>query len=289
MKTVAYMKNDAKQYEVLQWASLFLKNHQREPYVAEILLQHYLNEPRAKFLANMRDPIPLAIVEQFKKAIINHAKTGIPVQHIIGKTEFYGREFHVTKDVLIPRMETEELVQCVLKKIQTIEPLTIVDLGTGSGVIAITLALESSHHIYATDISGDALKVAKRNAISLEATVQFYEGDFLQPMIDEEIHPDVIVSNPPYIAKEDAEYLSDTVKDFDPDLALFADHHGLKAYETIIKQVRQLKSRPKHLFFEIGYNQGEAVTRIIRQAFPASDVSVYQDMNGKDRIIYANI
>ncbi|HEY4600788.1 MAG TPA: peptide chain release factor N(5)-glutamine methyltransferase [Cerasibacillus sp.] len=283
------MKNNAKQYEVLKWASLFLKEHQREPYVAEILLQHYLNISRAQFLANMRDIIPVAIFEKYKQAIYRHAKTGIPVQHIIGKTFFYGREFHVTKDVLIPRMETEELVQCVLKKTQTEESLTIVDLGTGSGVIAITLALESPHQIFATDLSDKALEIAQRNAASLEATIHFYQGDFLQPIIDQDICPDVIVSNPPYIARKDASYLSDTVKDFDPALALFADHDGLKAYETIVHQITKLNNHPKQLFFEIGYNQGEAVAKIIRQSFPIAQVSVHQDINGKDRIIHAQL
>src|SRR5699024_8831679 len=188
-KSVNNVQKHVKQYEVLQWASLFLKKYDREANVAELLLRHHLNMSRTEYFAHMRERIPAKVAQAFKSDIMKHAQTGIPVQQIIGYEMFFGRPFYVDENVLIPRPETEELVQRIIeharKTYVTNEPITIVDVGTGSGIIAITLALELPFAIvYATDISPDALAVAKKNATNLQAQVTFLEGDFLQPLID---------------------------------------------------------------------------------------------------------
>src|SRR5699024_2290147 len=206
------MVSSMKQFEVLKWAFSFLKKHGREESVAEILLQHHLQVYRAHYFTTMQENMNIELVEVFKQDVIAHAKSGIPVQHLTGKAEFYGRSFHVNKDVLIPRFETEELVHYVIQLVQTTygdEPITIVDVGTGSGVIAITLALELPNtHIYATDISESALQMAEKNALALNAPVHFLHGDFLQPVVDVKVSPQIIVSNPPYIRKTDLNHLS---------------------------------------------------------------------------------
>lgn len=283
------MKQPTKQYEVLQWASLFLENYQREPRVADILLQHYLQVERTKFYAMMHDTISDDIIEQYKAAIKAHAVSGVPVQHLTGYEVFYGREFAVNKNTLIPRPETEELVQHVIQKAKT-HPLTIVDVGTGSGIIAITLALELPHAtVYATDISRAALEVAEKNAKELKANITFLQGDFLQPVIAENIQADIIVSNPPYISRVEATLLSDTVKNFDPELALFAADNGLAAYSRIIEQSKQVVKSDTMLAFEIGDTQGEAVCTLIKKAYPASVVQTIKDINKKDRIVSTQI
>lgn len=279
-----------KQYEVLQWAFSFLKAHQREEKVAEILLQHHLNVSRAAFFARMTDPVPASVVDKFKRDIKRHSLTGVPVQHLTGYEYFYGQKFIVNKHVLVPRFETEELVQRVIHFVHehfSHKQITIVDVGTGSGVIAITLALQLPNAtVYATDISKDALQVAKENAKLLEASVRFLEGDFLQPMINQSINPHVIVSNPPYIGEEERESLSDTVKNFDPELALFADHDGLFAYEKIITQIKSFQKKPKRVVcFEIGHTQAREVTRMMEQHLTPKSIETLKDMNGKDRII----
>src|SRR5699024_5208617 len=281
-----------KQYKVLQWAFSFLNKYQREEKVAELLWQHVTQQSSTMFYANMQQDIDEATQRRFEELIYEHALHGTPLQHMIGSAPFYGREFVVNKDVLIPRFETEEVVFHVIEQIKQQlhdEKITIADLGTGSGVIAITLALELPHiDVYATDISEHALQVAQKNANEHHVKVQFSHGDFLMPMIKDEINPHVIVSNPPYIAKSERNLLADTVKDYDPELALFADNQGLAAYETIVKQVTKLASREKRLLiFEIGYEQGEAVLRIIKHTFPQSDIRILQDINGKDRIVSA--
>ncbi|MFC4024951.1 peptide chain release factor N(5)-glutamine methyltransferase [Oceanobacillus longus] len=286
------MTQSTKQFEVLRWASLFLEKHDREPRVAEILLQHHLHVTRSQFFMLMQDPIPQDIVNRFQADIEKHAETGIPVQHLTGFESFYGRDFTVNKHVLIPRPETEELVQHVIQHAENRdnERLTIVDIGTGSGVIAITLALELPHAtIYATDISKYALMVAKQNAEKLQANVTFLQGDFLQPVIGEGIQADIIVSNPPYIAKADAHSLSDTVKNFDPELALFAENNGLAAYQKIIGQAPKVIRKRGLLAFEIGHEQSETMHKLIHEVFPKSNVTTIQDINKKDRIVSAEI
>ncbi|UJL45996.1 peptide chain release factor N(5)-glutamine methyltransferase [Virgibacillus sp. NKC19-16] len=276
-----------KQYEVLNRASLFLEKHNRETKVAEILLQHHLHVSRSKFFTMMQELIPQAVIETFQADIHKHALTGVPVQHLTGQESFYGRPFSINENVLIPRPETEELVQHVINLAgQKDKQSVIVDIGTGSGIIAITLALEvPDATVYATDISKEALEIASQNANQLDAEVTFLHGDFLQPLIDQHIQADIIVSNPPYIAKRDAANLSDTVKNFDPGLALFADENGLAAYKKIIEQSQQVIKKHGYLAFEIGYQQSASVSALMKKAFPAAEVQTIQDINKKDRII----
>lgn len=278
-------------HEVLHRASLFLEKANREPKVAEILIRHHLGLSRQEWLLALRDPISEEKQMQIEADIKKHAETGIPVQHLTGYEEFYGRVFQVNKDVLIPRPETEELVLAVKEYLGAkTEPVRVVDIGTGSGIIAITLALELNHaEIVATDISAEALQVAKQNAQQWKADVSFLQGNFLSPIIQETTPFDVIVSNPPYIAESEAALLSDTVRDFDPELALFAEEDGLAAYHMIIGQVKQLPLKKDTLLaFEIGHTQGELVKKRIQQVFPDSQVEIKQDINGKDRMVLAS-
>src|SRR5690625_3446576 len=152
-KLVNNMKKTWKLHEILNWASRFLKENHCEEQIAEILLQHHLAVTNAEFYMRMQEMIPESTITAFKADIKKHVETGVPVQHLTGHEMFYGRKFLVNDDVLIPRPETEELVQQVIevgKSYPQGELLTIADIGTGSGVIAITLALELSHaQIYA--------------------------------------------------------------------------------------------------------------------------------------------
>lgn len=286
------MSKQMKIHEVLSWASLFLRRNNKEESAALLLFEHHLGWDRSKIYANLQDEIPGAVEQSFKQDVRAHVETGIPVQHLIGSTEFYGRDFKVNGDVLIPRFETEELVEEALRIIQSSEDeiKIIVDIGTGSGVIATSIACEAPRTcVYATDISEAALDIARENMTTHGASVTCCQGNFAQPLIDEEICVQMIVSNPPYIAYSEREELSETVREYDPSLALFADNDGLAAYEEIIKQAKQVLATKGVLLFEIGSTQGKSVTKIIRQAFPTSDIAILQDINGKDRIVRAFI
>lgn len=280
------------QYKVLQWAFSFLEKHRRERVVAEILLQFYTRKSRDQFYASMREQLPEHVVTKFKKAIKRHATLGIPVQHITKEAFFYGRKFFVNEDVLIPRPETEELIEKVIADVREMLPkrnVTIVDIGTGSGIIAITLALELPNAtLYATDISLAALEVAKKNASALGANVKFLHGSYLTPLIERKIELDYIVANPPYIAETERESLADTVVQFDPEIALFAANDGLAAYEQIVLDIKQMQAQKnQRIFFEIGYRQKEAVEVMLRNNLGVQTCTTYKDINGNDRIVFA--
>ena len=274
--------------EALNWASLFLKQHNREEKVGEILLIHVLGLSRLDFLMQLQDPMRPDQYKTFKQMVESHATTGIPLQHLTGEEQFYGRAFSVTKDTLIPRQETEELIYYLLEDLNKHPHLTdVVDVGTGTGVLGITLKLEQPHlNVTAVDISDAALSVAKTNAIRLGADVTFQSSDFLSALLETGRQVDVIVSNPPYIPYSDLDSLSDTVKNFDPHLALFSEEDGLYSYRTIIAGAKQVLRPHGLLAFEIGYNQKEAVTTFIKRAFPDATVETKQDMFGRDRMVF---
>lgn len=234
--------NHNKIYEVLHWASSFLKEHGKEERVAELLICHHLHMTRAQLFACLRDELNERIEKAFVADLEKHVNDHIPVQYLIGSEQFYGREFIVNPAVLIPRPETEELVEGVLKRINRLfskqEPVDVVDVGTGSGAIAVTLALENrSLRVSATDISPESLEVAKENAQRLGAEVEFWCGDLLQPLIQANRKVDVVVSNPPYIPEEDIASLSPVVKNCEPLRALVGGKDGLDFYRRFMSEL----------------------------------------------------
>ncbi|MCR6108245.1 peptide chain release factor N(5)-glutamine methyltransferase [Salipaludibacillus agaradhaerens] len=286
-----------KTYEALNWASSFLQQHNYEGTIGHILLMHHTGWSRTRMLTEQQTVLSSDLFAAFQHDV-RRAASGIPVQHITGKETFYDRHYHVNNHVLIPRPETEELVETLLTTLDNHkhlfnkneeEPLTIVDVGTGSGIIAITMALEvPSSHVSASDISAEALAVAKRNADSLEARVEFLHGDLLLPFIEKSYQADVIISNPPYIPIGDKEWMKGNVKDHEPSGALFAGEDGLEIYRRLVHQIPLVLSHPGIIAFEIGYNQGDAVTELLQQVLPLdSYIEVINDINGNERIVLA--
>lgn len=283
-----------KRYEALKWAAALLKNHYRDENIGEILLEYRLNLSRTDLLADIRQPLSAVDEAWLKEQVIRHAVHGTPVQYMTGQAPFYGRTFKVTPDVLIPRPETEELVyRCgkwAARFFPGRPPLSVCEIGTGSGAIAVTLALEHPEwHVTGTDISPRALAVAKENAAVLGAAVAFRQGDLLEPVKDEPF--DLLVSNPPYITGTEMDTLDDTVKDYEPHLALYGGRDGLDFYRRLIRGARSLfGSRPCLLLaFEIGAGQGQAVGSLIREAYPDRIIAltVEKDLAGLDRNVLA--
>lgn len=281
------MNNRKYIYEALQGASSFLTSKGREEAAARIILQHELGLSHAGLLASMREELEEEKFRKFWSKIELHA-LGTPIQHITGTEEFYGRSFQVNEHVLIPRPETEELIEETLQLITAYFPKgnpSIVDIGTGSGVIAITMKCElPAAHVVATDISETALVVANGNAKRLNADVSFKTGDLLEPIKDRKW--DVVLSNPPYISYEEAPDLSDSVRDFEPHSALFAENQGLALYEKMAEGLPHIVDKPSIIGFEIGYTQGEAVKKILQQAFPEASVYIKKDINKNDRMVF---
>ncbi|WKA50308.1 peptide chain release factor N(5)-glutamine methyltransferase [Planococcus liqunii] len=284
------MTKSRRLFEALNGASSFLKSKGREEAVARILLQHELGLSHAGLLSAMRDEIDEAAFKRFWSKVEQHA-AGVPVQHLTGTEEFYGRTFEVNEDVLIPRPETEELVEETLKLAAELFPAnnpSIADIGTGSGIIAITMKCElPGSRVTATDISEKALAMAKRNAQQLGAEVSFQLGDLADPICDRKW--DIVLSNPPYIAHEEAGDLADTVHDHEPHSALFADNNGLALYEKMAEQLPPLLNKPGIIGFEIGYQQGAAVESLLKTAFPNGKVYIKKDINSNDRMVFCII
>ncbi|MET3506770.1 peptide chain release factor N(5)-glutamine methyltransferase [Halalkalibacter oceani] len=277
-------------HEALRWASSFLEQRSLEQPVAEWLLRHYLQLDRAQLLMRLHDPVPGELITRLKQDLARHAE-GIPVQHLIGYEEFYGRKFIVNSDVLIPRPETEELVQAVLglKASRFADrTVTAADIGTGSGAIAVTLALEAPEiELYAVDLSEAALKIAERNAAGLGADVSFLRGDLLEPLLERGLKMDIVVSNPPYIPLADEQELAVHVKDHEPHLALFGGEDGLVLYRRMIGQLPAVVKAEAIIAFEVGIGQAEAVRDMLQHAFPKAETEIRRDINGKERIVLA--
>lgn len=227
-------------------------------------------------------------LKKYYKGDINDAikrlNMGEPVQYIVGDVDFYGNIIKVNKNVLIPRRETEELAEKVLKRIQVFDKPVTADIGTGSGAIAITLAKKLNTLVYASDISLKALEVAKENVAINKANVTFFEGDMLKPYIENNIKLDVIVSNPPYI-KED-EKIEDIVKNNEPHLALYAKNNGLEFYDSILKNASYVLKDKYLIAFEIGMDQGRNIEALAKKYLSNSIVEIEKDLSGKDRFIF---
>ncbi|HEM3726254.1 TPA: peptide chain release factor N(5)-glutamine methyltransferase [Streptococcus suis] len=208
-----------------------------------------------------------------------------PAQYIIGKADFHDLEFAVDERVLIPRPETEELVDLILQE-NSRAGLRILDIGTGSGAIAISLAkARPDWQVVAVDISTDALAVAQENARSNQVSVQFIQSDVLQAVTGQF---DIIVSNPPYISPDDKDEVGANVLTSEPHLALFAEEDGLAIYRQIAEQAGTFLKENGKLYFEIGYKQGQALTDLLALHFPEKRVRIIKDQFGQDRKVVAD-
>jgi len=215
---------------------------------------------------------------------IKRLNNGEPVQYIVGNVDFYGYILNVNKNVLIPRRETEELVEEVINRSKMFDNPVIIDVGTGSGAIAISLSNELKCRVYASDISDKALEVAKENSINNNANVTFFKGDMLKPYIENNIKVDIIVSNPPYI-KEDEE-IEDVVKNNEPHTALYAKNNGLEFYEKILKDAKKVLNDKYLIAFEIGQTQGEDIKTLVLKYLGKVNVEIKKDLSCKNRFIF---
>ena len=229
----------------------------------------------------------LEYLEKYYKGDISIAidklNKGIPIQYIVGNVDFYGNIIEVNENVLIPRFETEELVEKTIKRLKKKKNLEIVDLGTGSGCIAITLAKNLKCKMDAVDISGEALEVAKKNALNHNVDINFYLGDMLEPLTKKY---DLIISNPPYISYD--EEIMDIVKNNEPHIALYADNNGLKYYEQILSTCKDYIKAKGLIAFEIGYTQAEEIKNIANKYLKCK-VEIEKDLQGKDRFIFITL
>ena len=214
---------------------------------------------------------------------IKRLNNGEPVQYIVGNVDFYNSNFIVNKNVLIPRFETEELVQNTINFIKEYfnKQVKVLDIGTGSGAIAISIKKDIDSIVYATDISKEALEVAKENAKRNNADINFINTNIYDG-IKEKF--DVVISNPPYIRYD--EEIDEIVKKNEPHIALYADNNGLYFYEEILKNIKTILNNKYLIAFEIGKDQGAAINELKDKYLPESNILLKKDLEGRDRMIF---
>jgi len=247
---------------------------------AEVLLMHALHRDRSYLYAHSDDELTEIAWIHYGRYLHERMK-GKPTQYIIGRQEFYGREFRVTRDVLIPRPETEHLVEAAIARVQPGD--VVVDVGTGSGAIAITLALETKARVIATDISAAALSVARAQPFS--AGVHFLLTNLVDAFRDHSI--DVLVSNPPYVPRTDQPGLQREVRDYEPHVALFAGPTGLEIYERLIADAARVLRPNGWLLLELGYNSLDPVRAMLERGW--SDITAIPDLAGFPRVLAARM
>ena len=267
-------------------ACLLLRRQGKEESLARFLLMYILDERPQLFSNSLSEQMSKENEEKYFSLIEKHIKEDVPLSHLVGFEYFYDRKYKVTKDVLSPRMETEELIYKVIEyvKASNKNKFKILDLCTGSGIIAITLKKELeqvSVDIIASDISEEALEVAKENSQSHDATIKFIKSDIFND-IDDKF--DIIVSNPPYIDHKDEVTMQDNVLNYDPHLALFAEEEGMYFYRKIIEQANDYLNENGVIFFEIGYDQKDKIIKLADMNGYSAEV--YKDINGRDRIAF---
>lgn len=274
--------------ELLRESETMLDDTNKDCNVAKVLFYHLANKEPHQLYLMMDEEVEDELYQAFQAGIKRYMD-GEPIQYIKGKETFFSRDFIVNEDVLIPRYETEELVENILYKIddyfEDYESIDLCDVGTGSGAIAISLALEESKlNVVATDISKEALEVARLNAQELGANIEFYQGDMLESLIDREMKVDIFVSNPPYIPVE--QDIESVVKDNEPHVALFGGNDGLYFYRKIFSKVQSVIKDRALLAFEMGFDQRELMCQAVEHYFPNIPYEIIKDINGKDRMLF---
>lgn len=254
---------------------------------AMLLLNELCDHKGINLYMNMEEPVDADVQTDYLEDI-HRMEKGEPLGYVLGYERFYGYDFDVNENVLIPRPETEELTGQVLmisdSLLEKKDHPVVFDVATGSGAIGITVSLENKDlDVYASDISKEALEVAHHNNEKLRGSVVFVQGDMLDPFIDRNMHCDLLVSNPPYIPRN--EKMDHSVVDYEPNVALFGGDDGLYFYRKIFEKADQVLNPGGIMVFEMGWDQGKRLKDLASHYFPDAEVSVLQDINGKDRIL----
>lgn len=266
---------------LLQWGIAETGSEKR--LEAELLLCYVLGTSRALLLAHDDMEATEVQIEAYQGMIMQY-QSGAPLQYMLGTTDFMGLELQVTPAVLIPRFDTECLVERALQLLEPILQPTVLDICTGSGAIAIAIShYKKDAVVYAGDLSAEALRVATQNNAQCGTTVRFRQGNLLEPFSDLQGKVDLLISNPPYVTTEEMQVLPEDVRQ-EPRMALWGGEDGLYFYRKIVAAaVTQLNSNG-WLAFEVGWQQGDAVRQLLLD-HGFDDVKILQDWQGLDRVV----
>jgi len=253
---------------------------------SELLLMHVLDRNKAWLLAHGEDAVPEEACARFVE-LIERRYRGEPIQHLTGECEFYGLPFKVTPDVLVPRPDTEHLVEKVIGLAQRFEAPRIVDIGTGSGAIAVALAHKlPAAAVTATDLSQSAISVARENAAlnGVGERIRFLQGDLLAPLAGEQL--EIIASNPPYVPNTDRALIAVEVREYEPALALFGGEDGLDVYRRLIPAAHSALVPGGFIALEIGFTQAAAIESLLA-AHGFHRIEFTPDLQGIPRVASA--
>lgn len=280
--------------KLLNWVTEYLKDKGIDSprLSAELLLSDVLGFKRIELYIHHNEPV--AKPELYKlHSLVKRAGQNEPIAYLVGRTEFYSMEMEVNRDCLIPRPETELLVQRAIEFLRTREGAqSVFDLCTGCGCIAVAIAKNFPHsHIMATDISDHALASAEKNVEKhhLQDRIKLLSGDLFDPIIPhlDAGKFDLVVSNPPYVSAPEYEKLDKNVKDYEPRLALFAGEDGLDIYKRIIEKIDMFLKPDAALMLEIGYAQGPAILGLLEQTNIFNEIKIEKDFHNNDRVVTA--
>ncbi len=278
--------------EWIQWATKKLMESAIETarLDAEVLLAHVLHIERIQLHIYPEKEVDQDLGEQYK-VLISRRQQQCPVAYLMGMKEFMGLPFQVTPDVLIPRPDTETLVEAVLQWVKECrseeEELLMADIGTGSGAIAVSLAYYATAiQILATDLSPEALAVAKSNAVrnGVSDRIRFYAGDLLEPLQHQTASLDALISNPPYITEDEMKILPVSVGEYEPSLALEGGKDGLDNYRRMLREGMCLLKPGALVAFEMGWQQGRML-KALMEAAGLENLRILQDLTGLDRVV----
>ncbi len=284
--------------QILKNYSQKLKAKSSSPILdVELLLTKTLNKPKEYLYKYPNKKLTANQLKKFKK-LFNRRVKGEPIAYILGYQEFYKLNFMVNKNVLIPRPETELLVKQVIKycksRISNLKSqISICDIGVGSGAIIIALAKNLKGQFYGTEISDQALSLAKKNAKIHNVKIKFFKGNLLEPLIKSQISDlrsqnSIITANIPYLDETEKNLLpsSDTIGlKFEPKIAWYGGKDGLKYFNAFFEQIKKYNLKPKAIFLEIGHNQTTQIKKLARKTLPAYKIKVKKDLCGFDRVI----
>jgi release factor glutamine methyltransferase len=277
--------------KLLNWATDYFNQHDIEnpKATAEILLAESLHFRRIDLYLQHDRPLHRQELSNFKMLLKRKLKRE-PVAYIVGNREFWSLPLAVTRDVLIPRPETERLVEAALQIIDAAsgeKKIRVLELGTGSGALILALASQKGDHVYyASDISEKALTVAKQNADTLGLNaIRFFAGDWMAPLSLRKSRFDMVISNPPYIPSRQLETLSPEIRHYEPRLALDGDEDGLKCLRHIVQNGWQFLKAGGWLLLEMGYDQKNEVVKIVSSCGKYDEIMVMKDYGGHDRVI----
>ncbi|MDD3383567.1 MAG: peptide chain release factor N(5)-glutamine methyltransferase [Bacilli bacterium] len=271
-------------YDLYLYIQKELEKENMDKNIARIILEDLLSSSGADFYLFLKEKINEKIEGKALSYLARVLKKE-PIQYILGYTYFYGNKIFVDNNVLIPRFDTENLVEIISKDFNN-KNYNIADLGTGSGCIAISLKkLNSNFNFFASDIDRKIVEMAKKNAKANNVSIEFFVGNMLDPYIEKKIKLDIIVSNPPYIDYNDQE-IDLNVKNHEPFKALFANNNGLEYYDEILRNAPKVFQNRGVIYFEIGYKQKKEVLDLVKKYYKKnSEVESYKDLSGLDRVI----